>query len=220
MQGQMRDTMPHKKPGIAIVIAVKPSKKDTKKKYAGDAMPNAMNKAWGLIKGTPYSGKEMNTQFRRGTYPFRAGSANFMRGHNPIKQRSTLSPDAEAGWTRMQNPTTRSILQRFGQRGAQNVAASKLPLSQRWGASVPDESSSFVIGGPSSDEGNFPLAPEISPVKQGQATQFDPSASNNRTRFFSRRQHGYQPLDNPRDDEKLENMYGSRLREGFDQKFQ
>ena len=43
--------MPHKKPGIAIMIAVKPSKKDTKKKYAGNAMPNnAMNKAWGFLK--------------------------------------------------------------------------------------------------------------------------------------------------------------------------
>ena len=45
------DKMPHKKPGIAIVIAVKPSKKDTKKKYAGNAMPNnAMNKAWDVLK--------------------------------------------------------------------------------------------------------------------------------------------------------------------------
>ena len=42
--------MPHKKPAIAIMIAVKPSKKDTKKKYAGDAMPNAMNKAWDVLK--------------------------------------------------------------------------------------------------------------------------------------------------------------------------
>ena len=177
-------------------------------------MSNAFNEAWSVLKGTPYSGKERNTQFRRGTYPFRAGSANYIR---EPEQRGTLSPESEAGWTRMQNPTIRSILQRFGRRGAENIAASKLPLSQRWGASVPDESSNFVIGGPSSDEGNFPLAPKISPIEAGQVTQFDPSASNNRTRFFSRRQHGYQPLDiPPRFDEKLENMYGSRLREGFD----
>lgn len=43
--------MPHKKkPSIAIMIAVKPSKKDDKKKYVGDAMPNAMNKAWDVLK--------------------------------------------------------------------------------------------------------------------------------------------------------------------------
>jgi len=46
---------PSNKPGITIVIGVKkPSKKDDKKKYAGDAMPNAMNKAWQTLKGTPY----------------------------------------------------------------------------------------------------------------------------------------------------------------------
>ena len=48
--------MPHdkkKKPAIAIMIAVKPSKKDSKKKYASNAMPhNVMNKAWQTLKGT------------------------------------------------------------------------------------------------------------------------------------------------------------------------
>lgn len=52
---QMSDNMvsKKKKPAIAIMIAVKPSKKDSKKKYASNAMPhNVMNKAWQTLKGT------------------------------------------------------------------------------------------------------------------------------------------------------------------------
>ena len=148
----------------------------------------------------------MNTQFRRGTYPFRAGSANYMRDPE-VGTGNILPSESEAGWTRMQNPTIRRILQRFGRRGAQNIAASKLPFSQRWGASVPDESSKFVIGGPSHDEGNFPIPPEISRVKAGQVTQIDPFASKNRM----------SALPEPKMwDERMENMYGNRLREGFD----
>lgn len=39
--------MPHKKkPGVAIVISIGKKPKPDMKKYVGDAMPNAMNKAW------------------------------------------------------------------------------------------------------------------------------------------------------------------------------
>ena len=43
--------MPHKKkPGIAVIISIGKKPKPDMKKYAGDAMPNAMNKAWKVLK--------------------------------------------------------------------------------------------------------------------------------------------------------------------------
>ncbi len=178
-------------------------------------MSNAFSEAWGVLKGTPYtSGRETGTHFNRASYPFRAGSANYMRD----PERGTLSPESEAGWTRMQNPTIRSLLQRFAQRGAQNIAASKLPWSQRVGATLPDESSKFVIGGPSQDKGNFPIAPEISLVDEGQVTQFNLDPTKNR-RMNPRQARwkrgdkytGY--LEPEMWDERLEDTYGNQLRE-------
>ena len=181
-------------------------------------MSNAFNEAWSVLKGTPYSNnKGAKTQFSRGTYPYRAGSANYMRDTSTGSGRNTLPPESEAGWTRMQNPTIRSLLQRFARRGAQNIAAANLPWSQRAGATLPDESSNarthssgdFVIGGPSHDEGNFPLLPEISPVKQGQVIQSDPSASVENFDKVNRLFRGRPELS----DEKLERIYGDRLRD-------
>jgi len=43
--------MPHKKkPGIAVIISIGKKPKPDMKKYVGDAMPNAMNKAWKVLK--------------------------------------------------------------------------------------------------------------------------------------------------------------------------
>lgn len=43
--------MPHKKkPGIAVIISIGKKPKPDMKKYLGDAMPNAMNKAWKVLK--------------------------------------------------------------------------------------------------------------------------------------------------------------------------
>jgi len=52
------------------MIAVKPSKKDDKKKYVGDAMPNAMNKAWDTLKALPHQ-----QAFR--VFPKRGGPQHF-----------------------------------------------------------------------------------------------------------------------------------------------
>ena len=46
--------MPHKKkPGIAVIISIGKKPKPDMKKYVGDAMPNAMNKAWETLKALP-----------------------------------------------------------------------------------------------------------------------------------------------------------------------
>jgi len=100
--------MPHKKkPGIAIVIAVKPSKKDTKKKYAGNAMPNnAMNKAWEFLK-MPITRRDGRTirHGEEGAHPGRLA-------YNPRLGDESVRPEGEDATVNSYHPAIHGLMRR------------------------------------------------------------------------------------------------------------
>ena len=138
------------------------------------------------LKGVHGQGEGWPTKFTsRVTRYEPSGEPVFSYGNHPrnpstadLRRRTKgLSQSSEGAWTRMQDPTTRSILQRFAHRGAENRAISKLPYSQRKGARVHQPMRGVISGGtyargsPAQDKGGFPIDSATELVPEGKVQQ-------------------------------------------------
>ena len=169
----------------------------------------------------PRSTRDWQRSF--GAHASRPSAADIRRRGGLLGNSGRMAPESEAAWTRMQDPTTRSILQRFAHRGAENEAISRLPHGQRKGARA-YQGGKYVQGIDVRDKGNFPVAPTSEGTREGKVTQVLAEPLEGPLPKWSARAQkrrglvppGISPhnaeIEQPTGDENLEALYGRQAR--------